>query len=126
MRHVWFDSNKICAVMPALILYNDIFEPMWKMKSSEVRQAGDTTFVCMNYDRTGLAIIRSGKGWGRRGRDKYYLVNFKDKSVVKLVKRPTKKIGGGWITCVDLPSGDRICFDWRNSHLGVSSGELVL
>ena len=119
--HVWFRDGKLCAVMPALILINEVFEPMWKLKSAEIIETESGTIVCIKSEKRGLAIIRSGKGWGRHGKDKYYIVDFGAKIVKKLVKRPTKKLhGGGWMTCVDMPDSSHLCFDWlEGGRLGV-------
>ena len=119
---MWFDSNRLCAVMPALILFSEVFQPMWRMKRADIRESGGRTVVCVNAEHNGSAIVRSGKGWGRKGNEKYYWVDFSKRAVQRLVKRPTKKIGGGWIMCVDIPKGDRVCFDWReDGSLGVAS-----
>lgn len=63
-------------------------------------------------------IIRSGRGWGRRGRDVYYLYEPPD-NVTKLVKRPMKKLyEKKWITCVEeRRTGKKWCFEWINGEL---------
>lgn len=119
--HVWFEGDKLCAVMPALILYGNVFEPMWKDKTAEVVEGRSHTYVCVNAAKSGFAIVRSGRGFGRHGREKYYWVDFARKAVVRLRHRPTKKLYGGWMTCVDLPNEKKVCFEWRDGTLTTAS-----
>ena len=119
--HVWFEEDKLCAVMPALILYGNVFEPMWRDKTAKVVEGQSFTYVCVNASKSGYAIVRSGRGFGRRGREKYYLIDFAKKVVVRLRHRPTKKLYGGWMTCINLPDERKICFEWRDGVLAVAS-----
>lgn len=112
---VWFDGNQLCAEMPALILFDEAFIPMWKLKGADV--AGDR--VCVRAERRGFAIVRSGRGFGRRGNEKYYFVDFTNRNVKRVVHRPTKKLDGTWMVCVDLVDilGKKLCFEWRDGVL---------
>jgi len=119
--HVWFENGKLCAVMPALILFSDVFEPMWRMKSASVIDGSEYTYVCINPPKSGHAIVRTGRGFGRHGREKYYFVDFGSRTAKKLVHKPTKKLHGGWMVCVHLPDESRLCFEWRNGRLCTAS-----
>ena len=115
--YVWFEGDKLCAVMPALILFDNVFEPMWRLRSATVNEGFEHTYVCINAPRSGYALIRTGRGFARRSREKYYWVNFDNRIVKRVKHRPTKKISGGWMSCVELPDGRRSCFEWRDGRL---------
>lgn len=111
--HVWFEGSRLCAVMPALILYKDVFEPMWRdgMVSDNI--------VCINAPKSGRAVVRSGKGFGRKGSEKYYFVDFEARAVKRVKHRAVKKLYGGWMTCIEL-GVDFMCFEWRDGVYGVA------
>ncbi len=111
-RYVWLWEGKVCARMPALILSPDgeEFQPMWRLDKSTIYSDPDEgDYVCIPAPRH-KTIIRTGKGWGRRGSDRYYLYEPAGR-VRRLVKRVVKKLREmTWMTC--LEDGDkRFCFD---------------
>jgi len=106
--------------MPALILLegSTVFEPMWKDSSAVI----DGGAVCINLPSrlVKFAFIRVGKGSGRHGKERFYLVDFETKTVKKVKKRYAKKIGGGWMICVFPSPTKKLCFEWVNRRLTVA------
>ena len=119
--HVWFEDDRLCAVMPALILFDTTFQPLWRMRTAKIVDGLEYTYVCVNAPKSGYAIVRSGKGFGRHGREKYYWVDFDRRVVRRLRHRPTKKLHGGWMSCVELPDSRHVCFEWRDGKLVTAS-----
>lgn len=110
---VWFDSRKLCAEMPALILVGNEMEPMWRQEDATVD--GDT--VCINPWRSGWTVIRVGSGWGRRRGAHYYFVEFTNRAIIKVKRTPTKNIHTqNWMDCLSTPAGN-ICLEWRGGRL---------
>ena len=81
--------------------------------------------ICISKPET-PSVVRSGRGWGRNGKDKYYLYEPPD-IVRRLVKRPVKKLGEKrWVTCVeDRESEKEWCFDWINGKLVLVKHPLI-
>jgi hypothetical protein len=122
---VWVEGEHLCALMPALIFFTGEFEPMWRMDKSEIRTRENDSIVCIPKPKI-PAIIRSGRGWGRRGKDKYFLFD-PPNTIRKLTKRPTKKLGGGWMTCLeDRVTGKRWCFEWRGEKIVPAKKSVIL
>jgi len=123
-NEVWLNGNKICAIMPALVLYEGMvsFEPMWRDDSAVVSGGS----VCINTPSklVKFAIVRVGKGSGRHGKERFYLIDFESRTIKKVKKRYTKKIGGGWMICLSLSSEKRLCFEWIGYTLTAASFSL--
>ena len=110
---VFFEGQYICAEMPALIMFTDEFEPMWRMIGADVTG----NIVCIRAPKNGVAFIRTGHGWGRRATAEYYFVDFRARRVVKLRRRPVKKLyGRGYMDCVRV-NEELYCFDWVDGRL---------
>lgn len=112
---VRFDDDSVCAPMPALIFMYDAFRPMWEEPRARVTESE----VCVPAPGDGVAVIRVGHGFGRRGTDEYYLVDFSKRVVVKLRKSAVKEPGGWWMVCLHLPPGAGVpqCYKWINGRL---------
>ena len=100
----------ICFDDPVLVLFSQPAEdkqvslsrfiPAWRLKRGVI-QLKYLKKTCIDVDS--FAIIRTGRGWGRRSESEYYLVT--GDSVVKLKKKPTRRLNGeGWMDC--LYNGD--------------------
>jgi len=118
---VWFNENKLCATMPALVLYEGMssFEPMWRDNSAVI--SGNSVCVNLPSKLVEFAIVRVGKGSGRHGKERFYLVDFENRAIKRIKKRYTKKIGGGWMICLFLSSTKRLCFEWIGYTLTAAS-----
>jgi len=121
---VWFNENKLCATMPALVLYEGMssFEPMWRDDSAVIN--GNSVCVNLPSKLVEFAIVRVGKGSGRHGKERFYLVDFESRVIKRIKKRYTKKIGGGWMICLFLSSTKRLCFEWAGYTLTLASFSL--
>jgi len=117
---VWFDKNKLCAIMPALVLYEGMtaFDPMWLDGTATI----DGSIVCVNPpSKVKTAIVRVGKGSGRHGKERFYLVDFESGTVRRIKKRYTKKLGGGWMICLFPSPTKKLCFEWVGYRLTAAS-----
>jgi len=106
-------GGRLCARMPALVFYlagGDAFVPLWRVAGAHVEEGDGEAWVCAPAPDTPV-IVRVGRGWGRRGRDRYYLVS--GGTVERLVKRPTKRLHTRtWYVCVERRRGTgKWCFD---------------
>lgn len=109
-----FREEMFCAPMPALILFDsDKFIPLWRL-SGAIITGNRVCIPVPSGHRHG--ILRTGRGWGRRSNETYYLVDFEKKSIVKLKRVAVKKPGGGWLSCVRLRTG-LLCFEWVDGSI---------
>jgi len=113
---VWFSNNRICAVMPSLIFYefSSKFIPMWREESASFESNG--AIVCIDVKiatgRGMWGIIRVGRGGGRHGNEKFFFVDFKTRSIVRVKHGYLKIPNGDWILYIVLPSYKTLYFKW--------------
>jgi len=89
---------------------------MWRLEKAVVKVRGGAEVVCIPAPRA-PAIVRSGRGWGRKGSDSYYLYT-PPGTVSRLAKKPVRRLGGmDWITCLEDKTGRRWCFEWRDGKI---------
>lgn len=103
MEEPVYRGGTVCAPMPVLVLRpgDDVFRPAWRLPHATVSGGA----VCFPAEEG--AILRVGRGWGRRGGDRYYRVT--RGGVEKLRRRAVKTPGGGWRVCV-TDGREWLCF----------------
>jgi len=121
----WIEGDMLCAELPALIFFSDSFEPMWKQNNSFTKHSESGDVICIPKPKA-TAIIRIGRGWGRNGKDYYYLYLPPD-TVRKLIKRPTKRLyERTWMTCLeDKVLNKKWCFEWKDGRIVLVKNKVI-
>ena len=124
-RRLIVDGERVCVEMPALVLLpgSDVFEPLWRLRGVEVTSISGVEYAC--FKPRSRVVVRSGRGWGRRGGDSYYIVE-PGGGHRRLAKRPVKTLEGVWLVAlVDRATGEVIYTRVTDRGIVVAGREVV-